>query len=420
VRRALLTALLLLLASAAPAAARGVCVAGGSGPSCTVWTGTVTFVDDGDTIDVDVAGDGTRRARRVRITGIQAMEQSAYATRRRAGDCHAVEATLRLERLVRKSRGRVRLAAQHAGTMSRGRLVRTVAVKLRGRWRDVGSTMLSEGRALWWPSHAEWASNGAYAARVQAALAARRGIFDPDGCGAGPSAGSPLKLWVNWDADGDDTANPAGEWVKVKNRDPVAPVPLSGWYLRDSGLRRYNFPAHAAIPPGGTVTVNVGAATGGALGWGLSVPVFENVSGGPQAIGDGAYLFDPLGNVRAAMVYPCRGSCSDAAQGAVAVSAVARGRRESVTLANVSARAVDLDGYVLRSPPYSYALDHGAVLPPGRSLRVDVGGSPEDDTALERHWGFARPILRDDGDVVRLSTYTDVTIACSAWGDKSC
>ena len=38
-------------------------------------------------------------------------------------------------------------------------------------------------------------------------------------------------------------------------------------------------------------------------------------------MGDGAYLFDTLGNIRATMVYPCRGSCADPAQGAVAVSA---------------------------------------------------------------------------------------------------
>jgi hypothetical protein len=34
-------------------------------------TGPVTFVADGDTIDVDVAGDGTSTSVRVRIAGIQ-------------------------------------------------------------------------------------------------------------------------------------------------------------------------------------------------------------------------------------------------------------------------------------------------------------------------------------------------------------
>lgn len=420
--RALPTLLLLALALALalPAGARA-----------GVWHGTVRFVDDGDTLDVDLAGDGTRAPRRVRIAGIQAMEQSVYASRRRAGDCHAVEATRRLEGLVRRARGRVRLTAEDPGSTSRGRLLRTVAVRLHGRWRDVGPTLLREGLALWWPTRAEPGPNRAYGRIAQAAIAARRGIFDPRGCGAGPSAESPLALRVNWDADGDDTANPDGEWVEIRNLDRASAVPLGGWHVRDSGLRRYTFPAHAVIAPGGTVTLHVGsqgdtqptspAGTGGrsAFEWGLDAPVFENVRRGPDVLGDGAYLFDPLGNVRAAMAYPCLVDCSDPLQGAVALSADREGRRESITLTNLTGAAAELDGHVLKSPPYSYHLE-GAVLPAGGSLRIDVGGDPADDTALERHWGFAKPILRDGGDVALLATYTDITVACTAWGDMSC
>ena len=46
----------------------------------------------------------------------------------------------------------------------------------------------------------------------------------PPRAAPGPSAASPLKLWVNWDADGNDTANPSGEWVRIRNLDPVNPV----------------------------------------------------------------------------------------------------------------------------------------------------------------------------------------------------
>ena len=74
---------------------------------------------------------------------------------------------------------------------------------------------------------------------------------------------------------------------------------------------------------------------------------------------------------------------------------------------------------MLKSPPSSYALD-GVVLPAGGSLRLQVVGDPAGDTALERYWGFAKPILRDDGDLARLATYTDITIACTAWGDAGC
>jgi lamin tail-like protein len=300
--------------------------------------------------------------------------------------------------------------------------VRTVAVRSGGRWRDVGTILLREGRALWWGSWSESAPNQMYSILVQQSIAAQRGLFDPDGCGVGPSAASPLRILVNWDADGDDTANPSGEWVKVRNLDPVNAVPLGGWYLRDSGLRRYTFPAQAAIPPGGEITVDVGRDGDdvSTFRWGLGAPVFENATHDEDAMGDGAYLFDPLGNIRATMVYPCRVACSDPLQGAVGISANPTGRRESVTLTNLSAGPVDLDGHVLKSAPQSYHFGPGSVLPPGGSMRIQVVGDTGADTALEKRWGFAKPILRDAGDVVALLSYTDLTIACSAWGDQSC
>jgi endonuclease YncB( thermonuclease family) len=426
VRRSLLLVLLAgLLLAAVPAsshAARGACVVGVRGPSCDVWTAKVRSVNDGDTMDVDVLGDGTTASRRIRVSGIQAMEQTVYAARRRQGDCHAVEATERLERLVRRSKGLVRLAAEDPLSMSQHRLMRTVAVKAGGRWRDAGTYLVREGLALWWPSWGESSPNASYSVLTQWAIAAQRGLFDPDACGVGPSALSPLKLWVNWDADGDDSANPSGEWVKIRNLDPVNPVPLGDWYLRDAGLRRYIFPPQAVIPPGGIVTVDVGTEGDDAtvFPWGQQSAVFANAGYGVGAMGDGAYLFDPLGNIRATMVYPCRTACSDPLQGAVALSADPNGRRESVTITNLTPGPIDLDGHVLKSPPQSYHFGPGSVLPAGGSMRIQVVGDTANDTPLDKRWGFAKPILRDAGDLVKLSSYTDITVACTAWGDKSC
>ena len=54
----------LLAATAAPAAAeaasRGQCLLRKSGPQCYLWTGKVTFIADGDTVYVDIDGDGSR------------------------------------------------------------------------------------------------------------------------------------------------------------------------------------------------------------------------------------------------------------------------------------------------------------------------------------------------------------------------
>ena len=89
------------LAPSTPAEARrGPCLVGIPSGKCHVWIGRVRKVSDGDTIDVDLRGDRTRAAQRIRLSGVQAMEQSVYAKRHRRGDCHATEATERLEALV--------------------------------------------------------------------------------------------------------------------------------------------------------------------------------------------------------------------------------------------------------------------------------------------------------------------------------
>jgi endonuclease YncB( thermonuclease family) len=427
VRRALpfllLAALLVCLLPPAADAASGACVAGvRSGPTCQVWTAKVRAVNDGDTMDVDVLGDGSTATRRIRFAGVQAMEQTVYASRYRQGQCHAVEATERVERLVRRSKGRVRLAAIDPLSLSQRRYVRTVAVRVNRRWSDVGTTLMREGLALWWPSSREYSTNASYSTLLQRAIIAQRGLFDPDACGVGPSAASPLGLIVNWDADGPDDTNPSGEWVRVRNFDPVNWVPLGDWRLRDASMRDYLFPPQAVIPPGGSLTVNVGTFGDDAtiFPWGLRSPVFTNVTSNGTDMGDGAYLFDPLGNVRAAMVYPCRWQCSDPLSGAVAIGVDPNGRGESVTITNVSAAPIDLGDHVLKSPPESYHLEPGTVLQPGASLRIRVVGDAGEDTELEKRWGLARPILRDAGDVVRLSSYTDITVACTAWGDRTC
>ena len=149
---------------------------------------------------------------------------------------------------------------------------------------------------MWLPQRAENAGNARYRANTQTAAAQRLRLFSPTGCGTGPSLASPLRLWVNWDADGSDSANPDGEWVRIANDDPVNFVDLSGWWVRDSGLRRYTFPPGTVIEPSGLLASTVwrrGDETM-QLAWRLRGPVFENVTADGTEMGDGAYLFDPL------------------------------------------------------------------------------------------------------------------------------
>ena len=417
-RRLLLAFTLLLSAGLAPAvadASQGLCLPPAAVTTCDVTTGKVTYVSDGDTFWVDLNGDNSRKTYSIRITGINAMEQTVYSRypSRRRGECHALEATAALEDLLRRAKWKVRLAAQDPVAHSRTRLRRSVQVKVRGRWIDVGRRMMAEGHALWLPNYKENAWNAEYARTGEWAASLQRGIWNPTYCGAGPNDESPLKVTVN-----SDSRAAGGEWVRIRNLDPVNSVPLAGWSLRDS-LTRYAFPEWAVVPPADTLTVYVleGEDTFTELFWGRQNTLFDNP--GKNGMGDGAYLFDPQGDLRASMTYPCTRNCADPYTGAVDINAKPDGN-EYVTVTNIAAFAVDLEGYQLQSPPFAYAFPRDSVLQPGESMRIDIVGDPGADTRLEKSWGETGRILNDGGDKVRISNFRGQVLDCVTWGRGKC
>ena len=276
-------AALLVLAPAAQAVHRAPCVAGAKRPVCTFWDAKVKFIADGDTIRADVEADGTHAVKTIRFTGINAMELSRYSKypSRRRGACHGLAATSLVERYIRGSKWRVRVAAQKASSHSNKRQRRSVWVKVRGRWRDLAKLELQQGLALWLPNPVENAHNREYGVIAQRMRADRRALYDPAACGSGPDQDIPITVTVNWDADGDDAGNLNGEWVDVHNGGSRA-LPVGGWWIRDSFLRfgaghvpGYRLPAGTAIAPGDTLRLRVGCGNDG-LHWCLKESAFEN------------------------------------------------------------------------------------------------------------------------------------------------
>jgi micrococcal nuclease len=407
-------------------AARGPCIEGRAKPVCYHWTADVHSVSDGDTIKVDIDGDGSSVVKRVRLTGINAAELDVYSNtpENRRGDCHGVEATNRLEQLIQSAGNRVRLSAQNPASRSGPRLRRAVSVWSGGEWVDLAQILLDEGHVLFHPNGTEWARNAAYSRGAQ--LAARQGLnhWDRDYCGAGPEDDAQLVMWVNWDADGaDGTYNVNGEWARIKNVGS-SDVSIGGWWFRDSHLRRYTFPSDAAIPAGGSVTVYVGRRPDSDSNrttrfyWGLGSTALENVDP-KRGVGDGGYLYDRQGDLRAWMMYPCRVSCTDPLLGNVIVTAQPKAP-EKVFLKNVGSAPANLEGYVVDNLPWNYAFPAGVVLRPGEKLRLVVKSKPRNNTRLTRYWGKTRYILNDRGDRVALRTQANIEIDCYAWGRRSC
>ena len=416
---ALLAAVLLIVLGASPAPARTArCFGGVSGPLCHVVTGKVTDVNDGDTIDVRLKG--RRRPVEIRLRAIQAMELTRHSRPRR-GECHAVEATAALERMLRRAGNRVRLATQvRDGRDPLGRLRRAVAVHSGGRWRDVGEMLIARGHALWLDSAAEPLWNARYNRAQQEAARRGRNLWNPVHCGRGPQQDVPIDVWANWDAFGADVDNVNGEWIKVRNRGSRT-LDLGRWWVRDAMLRRFTFPRGTAVAPGATVTVHVGRGRNrpGVFHWGLSRPIFENARDDGLNLGDGAFLFDRRGDLRKAMLYPCVVACSDPRRGAVEVEARPR-RPESISVRNVSTRPVSLYATHLGITGSGYHFGPSSVLQPGEEIVVAVAGDPRDDTHTRRHWGLDGRLLPDRGGEVRLRTYSEIVIACDSWGDGDC
>lgn len=371
------------------ALAAGIAAPSSAAADVTYWEGRVHRVDDGDTITVNLAGDSSSDRFKVRLTGIQAMELTSYGRRERVGECHAVEAARRLAELVRQGDHWVRLGAlrEDSVTGGRERLRRHVEVRIAGRWVDVAAVLLREGHGLWFPNRREWAWNREYSRLAAEAAAAGRGIWNTDACVPGPAASLGLK--VKWDGGGTERPGFTREWVRITNTDPVNPVSLAGWWFRDSHLRRYRFRNDTTIPPGGSIKLLVGpgADSAGRLYWGMKNPVFENATAGRRALGDGGYLFDPDGDLRAWVQYPCRSGCGERLRSKLSI--MARARYEHVVIRNVSAEPVSLEGYDLETSPWFYEFGSGEVLAPGKALVLWTGDSlfhisnDEDDAPSE-------------------------------------
>jgi endonuclease YncB( thermonuclease family) len=420
-RRLLIAVFLLAVSAPAAGAATGPCRIGDpSSPTCKLWTGRVTFIGDGDTVSVKLDSQKPKDAPvRVRVTGIQAMEEHVYTTdpAQRTGECHANEATARLEYLVKLSNGRVQLAAQDEASHSNVRLRRQVRVNINGAWRDVGRMLIAESHVLPLSNRTEWATNASYSALSQKVAYQRTGIYNSYYCGPGPEDLASLRVWANSNPPGDDS----GEWAKVRNLDPVKTVAIGGWWLRDSDLRRYTFPPTATIPAGGTITVYVGrgAETATDFFWGYRHGVFDNVADDGRDRGDGAYLFDTEGDLRAWMTYPCRYRCTDPLKGSLKVTGHPK-NPEHIGIKNVSSSPLGLEGYRLTTGSQLYAFPSGTILQAGETLRVNVEGDPAADTALVKGWGLEGAKMPNSGGVVKVSTFDSIELACDEWGSGTC
>ena len=119
------------------------------------------------------------------------------------------------------------------------------------------------------------------------------------------------------------------------------------------------------MPPGGHITIydGVGDDNESEFYWGLRQAAFENVTRDETAMGDGAYLFDPQGDLRAVADLPVPRGLRGPQRGRAADRPRKPRGREAVRITNTGAAPIDLEPYRLDlSKPYGYAFAPGSIV----------------------------------------------------------
>ena len=424
-RRPLATFLqLLLVGSLTAGLALSATPAKASGPwdGIQQWeTGTISRVVDGDTLMV--VDEVTGKESRIRLLGINAPE---IDTKRHGGQCGGWQARDAMLELAPVGT-RVRLASVDRSSTGRKRPQRVVLA-----WnpvsqqfdQDLGWAMAERGWGAWYTVAREAAMSSLYREAIEGAQARGIGMWNPTLCGTLEQPSASVELRINRAPEGSTALN--DEWVSVRNTGPE-PLDLTGWMLRDSGLKGwYVFPPGSVLAPGDYRVVHTGSGTPGTprgqdVYAGAKVMLYPNPGTGPALLGDGAYLLDRYGNYRFWREYPCTASCGqDPLFGTLVVDAISIGERPGpdrvktqwIRLANRGATPACLDGYRLTTGTSTYRFPAGTCVPGFGTWTLNIGQGRS--TATNVYWGLTTPALWRSGTVTITSDLEQLA-ATGSW-----
>ncbi|MCU0277463.1 MAG: lamin tail domain-containing protein [Candidatus Nanopelagicales bacterium] len=386
--------------------------------------GFVARVTDGDTLRfANTANRRTNNYDVIRLIGVQAPEVARKGFH--AGECNG---DLAQAVLVDIAEGhRAVLASMHdTRDSSRDRKLRTVYVQDDdGNWVDLAAEMLRRGWGQWFPKKTEPVHNLQYRELSEAAQAEQLNIWNPTNCGDKYATGVPLQMWIQPDPSGNDWDNVNGEYIRIANMSADTAADLSGWSLRDGSLHWLRFPSGTVIGANDTLVIRVGEGRSDShtLYWGRKRPVFSNLGVTKEYMGDGAYLIDRQGNVRAYYIYPCLGTCDDPRMGSVVISKVRddppgnevrKPNQEFVRISNRGTQTFPMVGYEMRIGGWTREFGVADTLAPGSSLTVRIGKGRDHSTT--RFFGMPHSILNNTGDLVSLRSFDARVIDCYAYG----
>lgn len=268
--RSCFTSLLIVMCAAACSPSSDPADVDEEGPAPNRTEAMVTYVFDGDSIEVEIEG----RKEEIRMIGINAPE---------GDECFGERARDAL--MTYLNGGVVDLAGGSDVDVDQyGRLLRYVYVDA----ENINGQMLADGNAV--TLQGDHRYNDEFVEMGDLAAAAGYGLWAPDACGPPPVPGMSI-VEVQYNPLGPDDEHLNDESVTIANEGEDA-IDLTGWTLRDeSSQNRYVFGAVTLAPVDGvTIKTGCGTEAPGTLSWCSDRPIWSNS-------GDTVMLLDTHGNV---------------------------------------------------------------------------------------------------------------------------
>lgn len=265
-----LVSLLIVMCAAACSPSSNPQSADGPAPVPDGTRATVTYVFDGDSIEVEING----RKEEIRLIGVNAPEGDECFGERARG---ALIAYL-------DGRDAALVDGSDSDKDQYGRLLRYVYVG----GENINGRLLADGNAA--ALQGDHRYNEAFIEIGNLAADAGHGMWAADACGPPPPPGMSI-VEVQYNPPGPDNEHLNDEYITIAN-DGQAIIALTGWTLRDeSSQNRFVFGA-ASLAPGRSLTVKTGCGTDqpDTLHWCADRSVWSNT-------GDTVMLQDEYGNI---------------------------------------------------------------------------------------------------------------------------
>lgn len=427
--------------------------------------GTVSKVDDGDTVNVHLTsgcpGGKKGHLMVIRNASIQATEIQHRSSK---AECWSKEGEKFVRNLMPHGH-RVRLSSYYATLNSeddghgRHRYIKYVDSWINGQWVDVQSAEILAGDALYKQEPKESAHTSEYMRDEQAAMYDGLGMWgNPAHCSRKYDQGAQFKSWIVWKTNGPDRpATAYEEAFKVRNVGSSS-VNLSHWAIRDASHRfgggtqtnaagqstYMSLPAGTVLAPGQTLVIHpshgrsnparhvffdngyqiaAGAHayfTNAAMGrGGRGAHPRSGAPGGSQL-----FLVDPAHDFRAWATYPCVYKCGMPAPLKIWANPGVNNRgHEYVRLTNHAHHSVSLSGDVVDMDGRTKNLT--GRIPARATITIHCKGTGRGkgkgksrSTQRNEYWDNVSHQLPNPGGTIWLRTARDVTVAKYSWGNS--